>query len=63
MREKTKLYQRHKTSAFYLYPVLRIGNDSVTRDPVEVIKSDDNDNVGRILVEKLIEKARGIRKI
>ena len=60
MRGKTKLYQRHKTSAFYLYPVLRIGDDSVTIHPVEAKGSDDNDNVNRILVEKLIEKTRGI---
>ena len=60
MRGKTKLYQRHKTSAFYLYPVLRIGDDSVTIDPAEAIGDDDNDDVNKILVEKLMEKAKEV---
>ena len=60
IRGKTRLYQRHKMSAFYIYPVLRIGDDSVTMDPVEAIGGDDNDNVARILVEKLIEKAKEV---
>ena len=47
-------------SAFYIYLVLRIGDDSVTIDPVGAIGNDDNDNVVRILVEKLVEKAKEV---
>ena len=60
MRRKARLYQRHKTSAFYLYPVLRIGDDSVSIDPAEAIGNDDNDDVNKILVGKLIEKAKEV---
>ena len=52
MRGNTKLYQRHRMSAFYIYPVLRIGDDSVKIDPVGVLGSEDDD-VSKILVEKL----------
>ena len=57
---KTKLFQRHKMSAFYLYPVLRIGDDSVTIEPTEAIGNDENDNIAKILVEKLEEKAKEV---
>ena len=57
---ETKLYQRHKTPAFYLYPVLRIGDDSVTIDSAEAIGDGENGDVNRILVEKLIEKVKEV---
>ena len=60
MRGKTKLYQRHKMSAFYIYPVLRMGDDSVKIDPVEAIGSDESDDVSRILVEGLVGKAKEV---
>ena len=60
MRGKTKLYQRHKMSAFYVYPVLRIGDDSVKIHPVGAIGSDEGDDMSRILVEKLTEKAKEV---
>ena len=46
--------------AFYIYPVLRIGDDSVTIEPAEAIGSDDNDDVAKILVKKLEEKAKEV---
>ena len=60
MRGETKLYHRHKMSAFYIYLVSRIGGDSITIDPVGAIGNGDNDNVARILVEKLVEKAKEV---
>ena len=57
---KTKLFQRHKMSTFYLYPVLRIGDNSVTIEPTEAIGTDDNDNIAKILVKKLEEKAKEV---
>ena len=59
-RGKTKLFQRHKMSAFYLYPVLRIGDEFVTIEPTEAIGSDDTDDVARILIKKLEEKAKEV---
>ena len=47
-------------SAFYLYPVLRIGDNSVTIEPTEAIGTDDNDNIAKILVKKLEEKAKEV---
>ena len=57
---KTKLFQRHKMSAFYLYPVLRIGDESVTIEPAEAMGNDDNDDIAKILVEKLERKAKEV---
>ena len=59
---KTKLFQGHKMSAFYLYPVLRIDDDSVTIEPAEAIGNDETDDVAKILVEKLEEKAKEVYK-
>ena len=59
-RGETKLFQRHKMSAFYLYLVLRIGDESVTIDPAEAIGSDETDDVARILVKKLEEKSKEV---
>ena len=57
---KTKLFQRHKTSAFYIYPVLRIGDESVTIEPVEAIGNNETDDIAKILGEKLEEKAKEV---
>lgn len=59
MRGKTRLYQRHRMSAFYLYPVLRI-EDDVSIDPIAYIAKDEDDEVDRILVEKMIEKVKEV---
>ena len=59
MRGNTKLYQRHKMSAFYINPVLRIGNDSFKIDPVGV-KGGEGDDVSKILVEELEGKAKEV---
>ena len=57
---KTKLFQRHKMSAIYLYPVLRIGDEPVTIEPTEAIGNDETDDIAKILVKKLEEKAKEV---
>ena len=58
MRGKTKLSQRHVMSAFCLYPVFRV--EGVSMGPIMYVAKDENDEVDRILVEKMMETAKKI---
>ena len=58
MRVKTRLNQRHVMSAFCLYPVFRI--EGVFMEPITYVAKDENDEVGRILVETMVETAKKI---
>ena len=58
MREKTKLYQRHVMSGFCLYPVFRV--EGVSMDPITYVAKDENDEVDRDLLEKMMETAKKV---
>ena len=58
MRGKTKLYQRHVMSAFCLYPVSRV--EGFSMDPITYVAKDEHDEVGRILVERMVETAKKV---
>lgn len=60
MRGETRLYQRHKMSAFCLLPVLRIEDNTIPIDPVEALGDDDNVDVSKILVEELVGKTKEV---
>ena len=58
MRGNTKLYQRHVMSGFCILPILRVEGTSI--DHVTYIAEDESVDVNKILVEKLIEKAKEV---
>ena len=58
MRGKTRLNQQHVMSAFCLCPVFRI--EGVSMDPITYVAKDENDEVDRVLVGRMVETAKKI---
>ena len=55
---ETKLYQRHVPSAFCFYVVSRV--DGFSMDPVTYVSQGEDDQVGRVFVERIEEVTKKI---